>query len=73
MGNMAHPSPPALVVAIQATHQAISEHPDPQAKQTLAVCLQNMLKIQHSDMQQQQQGPQQGPPQQGPPQQGVMG
>lgn len=50
----AHPSPPSLIVAIQALHQAIADHADPAAKQTLAACLQNMLKVQQTDMQQQQ-------------------
>lgn len=49
-------STPALTIAIQALHQAIAEHPDPQQKQTLAVCLQNMLKVQAQDHAQATQG-----------------
>ena len=54
MSVLEHPSGPSLPVAIQALHQAIAEHPDPQSKQTLTVCLQNMLKVQAQDMQAQQ-------------------
>lgn len=39
----------SLPVAIQALHQAIAEHPEPQAKQILTTCLQNMLKVQQMD------------------------
>lgn len=41
-------------MALQALHQAIAEHPDPQAKQTLSTCLVQMLKVQQNDMAQQQ-------------------
>jgi hypothetical protein len=73
---MAHPSGPALPVAIQALHAAIAQHPDPQSKQVLSQCLQNMLKVQAQDMNPQQgqagggqvpQGPAPGPPQQNTP------
>ncbi len=50
------PSPDSLFVAIQALHQAIADHQDPQAKATLATCLQNMLKVQAQDHQQAAQG-----------------
>jgi len=50
-----HPSGPSLPQAIQLLHQAIAEHPDPASKATLTQCLQNMLKVQSQDMQQQQQ------------------
>jgi len=46
----------SLPAAIQALHQAIAEHPDPQSKQILTTCLQNMLKVQAMDYQQAQQG-----------------
>lgn len=49
-----HPSGDSLPVAIQALHQAIAEHPDPQSKATLTQCLQNMLKVQAQDFQAQQ-------------------
>ena len=42
-------SPDSLYQAIQALHLAIAEHQDPQAKATLATCLQNMLKVQAQD------------------------
>lgn len=41
----------SLPLAIQALHDAIAEHPEPQAKQILSSCLQNMLKVQQMDMQ----------------------
>lgn len=44
-------SPDSLRQAIQLLHQAIAEHKDPQAKATLATCLQNMLKVQAQDHQ----------------------
>ena len=61
MSVMEHPSGQHLPVAIQALHAAIAEHPDPAAKQTLTQCLQNMLRVQAQDMQQQQAGPGQAP------------
>lgn len=42
-------SPDSLRLAITAIHQAIQDHDDPQAKATLATCLQNMLKVQATD------------------------
>ena len=51
-----NPTPDSLFVAIQAIHQAIADHKDPQAKATLATCLQNMLKVQAQDHQQAAQG-----------------
>jgi hypothetical protein len=42
----------SLRQAIQLLHSAIAEHQDPQAKATLATCLQNMLKVQAQDHQQ---------------------
>lgn len=39
----------SLRQAIQSLHMAIAEHQDPQAKATLATCLQNMLKVQAQD------------------------
>ena len=59
-----HPSGESLPQAIQAIHAAIAEHPEPQSKQILSSCLQNMLKVQAQDMQAQQGatgGPQQAP------------
>ena len=54
-------SPDSLRMAITAIHQAIVDHQDPQAKATLATCLQNMLKVQQNDYQQaSQQQPQPG-------------
>ena len=44
-------SPDSLRQAITALHMAIAEHQDPQAKATLATCLQNMLKVQAQDHQ----------------------
>ena len=49
-------SPDSLRQAIQFLHMAIAEHDDPAAKQTLATCLQNMLKVQANDHAQAQQG-----------------
>ncbi len=40
--------------AIQALHDAIAHEPDPQDKQVLSQCLQNVLRIQAKNMQQQQ-------------------
>jgi len=48
-------SPDSLMMAIQALHAAIADHPDPQAKATLAQCLQNMLRVQQQDHAQAQQ------------------
>lgn len=53
-----------LLNAIQATHDAIAHEADPADKQTLAQCLQNMLKVQAQHAQGQGQGAQ-GPPQGG--------
>ncbi len=50
------PIPDSLFRAIQDLHQAIADHQDPQAKATLATCLQNMLKVQAQDHQTAQQG-----------------
>ena len=42
-------------MAIEALHQAIADHQDPQAKATLTTCLAQMLKVQQNDYQQQHQ------------------
>jgi hypothetical protein len=52
-----------LLSAIQATHDAIAHEPNPADKQTLSVCLQNMLKIQAAHHQPQAGGQAGGPPQ----------
>jgi hypothetical protein len=41
--------------AIQALHDAIAHEPDPADKAVLGQCLQNILRIQAKNMQQQQQ------------------
>ena len=51
-------SPDSLRQAIQFLHMAIAEHSDPQAKQTLATCLANMMKVQAQDHQTVNQGSQ---------------
>lgn len=67
MDHSGHPSGQSLPAAIQALHAAIAEHQDPQAKATLAQCLQNMLKVQAQDMQAASGGGPGGPPAGGPP------
>lgn len=49
-------SPDSLRQAIQYLHMAIAEHPDPQAKASLAQCLQAMMKVQAQDHQAVSQG-----------------
>jgi hypothetical protein len=43
------PTPDSLRIAVEAVHQAISDHPDAQSKQMLGQCLQTLLKIQALD------------------------
>jgi hypothetical protein len=54
----ANTQPPVTMytqAAIQALHDAIAHEPDPADKQVLGQCLQNVLRIQAKNMQQQQQ------------------
>jgi hypothetical protein len=48
--------------AIQMLHAAIATEPDPEDKAALTQCLQNMMKVQAKNMQQEGQGPNGGPP-----------
>lgn len=50
-------TPDSLLAAIQALYAAIADHPDPQAKATLAQCLQSMMRVQAQDHQQAAQQP----------------
>ena len=43
-------APDSVTVAIEARHQAIADHPDPQAKATLATCLQNVLNERYEEV-----------------------
>lgn len=51
---MEHPSGAALPQVIQLLHMAIAEHQDPSSKATMAQCLSSLMRIQATDMAQQQ-------------------